>query len=123
MSVRTDLAAKLRNDWRTIPALAGVRVVATERALDDIKTPTALIRQTSIGKSPDMPYSHRQVGILLTLISAHTDMERAGNQMDNLVPAALDYLDTRFLHDDATAVGYGQRLAYDIPITVLAPKG
>jgi hypothetical protein len=112
----------LTADWSAIPALTGIRVVATERELDDIQQATALTRGRSIGKAPAAPNSHRTVGLLLSLISPHQDMDRAADELDDLVAAALDYLDTRFLHEDATVVGYGDRLAFDIPISVLASK-
>jgi hypothetical protein len=60
--------------------------------------------------------------LLLTLISPFEDFDKAGDDLDALVYAALDYLDTRYIHEDATAVMYGDRLAYDIPFTVTASK-
>jgi hypothetical protein len=127
MSVRKEIEQQLTTDWPGIPELAKVRVIATERALDELEQPTALIRSRTIAKAPSAPNSHRNIGLLLTLISPHRDMDMAGDQLDDLAAAALDYLDTRFLHDDAQVVGYGDPdrggyLAYDIPITVLASK-
>lgn len=123
MSIRASLAAKLRNDWRNHPTLKGVRVVATERNVGAIQAPTVLIRQKSIGKAKAAPNSHWSVGMLLTVITRHTDPEKGATELDTIVPAVLAYLDTTFQHDDADAVAYGpDRLAYDIPTTVLAPK-
>lgn len=122
MSVRAEVADMLRTDWADVPKLADVRVIATEREMDDIQTPTALIRVKSIGKAPSAPNSHRHVGLLLTLISQHLDAEQASTELDDKVAAALDYLDTTFMHGDADAVGYGDRLAFDIPLTILASK-
>lgn len=122
MSVRTEIADMLTADWADIPALAGVRVIATERAIDEIDQPTALIRVKTVGKAPAAPLSHRNVGLLLTLISPHLDLDLAADELDELTAAALDYLDTRFIHEDATTVGYVESLAVDIPLTVLAAK-
>lgn len=122
MSVRKDLEIQFSEDWADITALKDLRVIATERDLDDIQQSTALIRNKTLGKAPQLPNSHRKVGILLTLISGHIDADNAGDELDDLVDAALDYLDPRYLHEDATAVGYGDRLAYDIPLTILAKK-
>lgn len=122
MSVRTEVAEMLRTDWAGIPTLADVRVLASERDIDDVQTPTALIRVKTIGKAPSAPNSHRHVGLLLTLISQHLDADQAGDELDDKVAAALDYLDTTFMHGDADAVGYGNRLAFDIPLTILASK-
>ncbi|WP_341935516.1 hypothetical protein MRBLWO14_001168 [Microbacterium sp. LWO14-1.2] len=122
MSVRKEIETQLKADWADIAELAGVRVIATERELDDITVPTALIRGKSFALTPQAPLSHRNVGLLVTLISPHLDLDRAGDQLDDIVTATLDYLDARYSHDDATAVGYGARLAYDIPFTVIASK-
>lgn len=122
MSIIRDLEAQIKTDWASIPALAGVRVIATERELDDITQPTALIRGKSIARTPGAPLSHRTRGLLLTLISPHLDLDRASDQLEPLTWAALDYLDPRYQHDDATDVGYGKRFANDIPFTVIASK-
>jgi hypothetical protein len=122
VSIRADLAAKFRNDWRSHPVLRGVRVVCQESGLGDVKVPTVLIRQNRIGKAPAAPSSHWAVGMLATVVTKHTDPDNGANELDRLVPAILTYLDTRFMHDDAEAVAYANRLAYDIPCTILAPK-
>jgi hypothetical protein len=122
MSVRSWLADSLTEDWADIPELAGIRVVATERGLDDIQQTTALIRLRSIGRAPSTPLSHRNVGLVLTLISPHLDLDLAADELDDITPEVLDYLDTRHLHEDATTVVYGERLAFDIPLTLLASK-
>ncbi|WP_336625583.1 MULTISPECIES: hypothetical protein [unclassified Microbacterium] len=123
MSIRADLATTLRNAWRTHPVLKSLRVVSTERNVGTITEPTLLIRQKSIGKAPAAPNSHWAVGMLLTVITRHTDPEKGAAELDTLVPAVLAYLDRTFMHEDADAVAYGtERLAYDIPTTVLAPK-
>lgn len=97
-------------------------MVSTRRALGEIKQPTALVTQTRIGRAAEAPLSHWKVQLLLTIISPHLDLGRAADQLDDLVVAALTDLDTRFLHDDATEVEFDNRLAYDIPLSVLAPK-
>lgn len=122
MSVRSDFEAELTEAWADIPALASVRVIATERPLDDIQRPTALIRQQSIARTPTVPNSHRTVTLLLTLISPHLDLDKAADQLDELVGAALDYISPRYSHDDAELADYGKRLAYDIRVPIIAHK-
>jgi len=122
VTVAKDTKTQFETDWATIPALADLRVIATERSLDDTTQPTALIRTKSYDRNPAAPVSHRNVGLLLTLISPHTDLDRAGDQLDDITTAALDYLDTRFAHEQATSVAYADRLAFDIPFTVIASK-
>jgi hypothetical protein len=122
VSVRKEVEALLSADWAEVEALAGVRVIATERELDELESVTALLRTQSVSKAPSAPNSHRHVGLLLTLVHPSLDLDRAGDEMEDIVSAALDYLDPRFLHDAASYVGYGDRLAVDIPLTILASK-
>jgi hypothetical protein len=120
MSVRTDVAALLKADWAEIPELAELRVIATERNLDKLTQPTALIRLKSIGREPSAPLKARRVDLLLTLISEHIDLDLAGDDLEEFAAAALDYLGPRFVHDPAEVVGYGERLAVDIPLHIIA---
>lgn len=123
LSVRKSVEAMLKTDFADIPELAELRVIATERNLDTPQQDTALIRQRSLRRLPEAPLSHRRVGMLLTIISAREDFDRAGDDLDEYVPAALNYLDKRFAPpDEATSVLYEDRLAYDIPFSVIASK-
>jgi hypothetical protein len=122
-ALRKIIEAQFREDWADIAALAGARVIATERQLDDVTTLTALIKQKSVGRNPQAPKSHRNVGMILTIISARQDPDMAQDELDEVLPAVLDYLDPRYAHEEATAVGWtNSRLAYDIPFTVIAAK-
>ena len=122
MSIRTWFADQLRTDWASIPELSVVRVIATERALDTIAEPTALIRLKRMEREPKAPLSTRRVGLLLTLISPYIDLDRAGDQVEELIEAAMTYLGPRFPHDAAEVVGYADRLAADIPVTIIAAE-
>lgn len=122
MSVRKVLEQELREAWADVPELAAFHVIATERQLDAINRPTALLRQTRIARLPQAPASRAvSVNVLLTLISPHADLDRAADQLDDAVPAALEYLRRRYLSAEAEAVGYLKLLAYDIPLTIYAP--
>lgn len=122
MSIRADFAARLRNDWRTHRDLRDVKVYATEGSIDAVAAPIALIRQERIGRHPDLPYSHRLVGLTLHVISRYDNPVKAGAELDTLVTAILDYLDPRFLHGDAEVSADFGHLAYTIPITLAASK-
>ncbi|MDL9978847.1 hypothetical protein [Microbacterium candidum] len=111
----------MSTDWAAIPALSKFHVRATEKALDDIRKPTALIRQQSIAVSKAAPVSHSDVGILVTLISHFQDPDMAADALEDAVPAALEYYRTHYVQTEtATAVAYANRSAYDIPVTVIA---
>lgn len=111
--LETELAA-------VFPALV---VTATESAIGDVRKPTLLIRRKTVDVFPDAPLSHRNVGVLLTLISPYLDLDEAADQLDGHVLPVLDWLDSRYLHEPASVVGWnGNRLAYDIPATITASK-
>lgn len=120
MSIRKEVEQILKTDWADIPALAGVRIIASERALDTLDVPTALIRLKRIEREPSAPLASRRFHLLLTLISEHVDMDMAGDDLEELTAEALDYLGTKFLHEPAEIVGYADRLAADIPLIVIA---
>lgn len=123
MSIRADVEAQFKADWADIPELSALVVVATERPLDDPRKATALIRTKRVGNTPEAPKSHRNVGLLLTLISPNVNADAAQDELDILLHPLLDYLDKRYAHDDAETVAWtGGRLAYDIPFTVISKK-
>lgn len=126
-TIRQTVTTGIRSDWATIPALQSLRVTDTERSIGEIRKPIALVRQKTIGKDPSAPLSHRRVGFLLTIISPLADADRASDELEPFVWAALDYLDPRYLHEEAEVVGWRvsdslSYLAYDIPFTVIASK-
>lgn len=122
MGVRNQLGDSLVTDWADLAPLDVVRVVVSERIQDRFTTPTLLVRIRSIDRNAAAPQSHRDYGLLLTLISDRENADAAADQLDPILVAVLDYLDPRYTHEPATAVMYGNRLAYDIPITVIASK-
>lgn len=123
MSVPADLAAMLRARWADdAEDLARVRVIATERELDDIRTRTVVLRQTGIRRAPEAQ-GLWEVSVALAAVSGMQDLDRAADELDSLVQDVLDALtDLGIAHDGATSVAYGNRLAYDIPLTVYAPR-
>lgn len=121
MTVSADVAALLREDWAEIPELSGVRVLASQRDLDRITQTTALLRWQSTEREPSAPMSTRRIGVLLTLISPSSDLDAAGEELEALTEAVLDYLGTRFQHGPATVAAWSEsNLAVDIPLTILA---
>ena len=129
-AIRKYTKAVAEPEWRKAihsrasSALEVLQVKVTERALDEVSKPTALIRSRSVGRSAATPISHRDVGLLLTLISPHTDADRAMDQLEDFTSEVLDWLDTSDIrHGDATTTAWDDsRLAIDIPITVFAQK-
>lgn len=120
--IATNLAEEIAADWKVIPKLAKLRVIAAERNVD-ISRPTAILRQKRITRFPEAPKTHRQAEMLLTIVSDRQDFDAAADEIEEWVYAALDYLDTRFRpSEEADAVLYNERFAYDIPFTVITDK-
>lgn len=123
MSVRTDFADLLRTDWAEIPALADVRVIATESGLDDVQQPTALIRIKSVERHPQAPQGAFWHGFTLHLISGHFDADNAADELEGLLESVLAYLRPR-THIKYEKAEFGlateSNFAYLIPISVTA---
>ncbi|MCE4024666.1 hypothetical protein LXM50_01625 [Microbacterium sp. Au-Mic1] len=118
MSLRKDIEALFREDWAEDPILSQLRVIATERELDQLAQDTALIRLKGLRREPTAPLRAKRVELLLTIISARTDLDRAGDDLEEYMNAAEDYLGPRFMHDAPSIVGYNDRLAIDIPLYI-----
>lgn len=123
MSVRNEFADLLRQDWAEIPALAGVRVIATEAPLDDVQQSTALIRIKSVERHPQAPQGAFWHGFTLHLISGHFDPDNAADELEGLLEDVLTYLKPR-THIKYERAEFGlatdSNLAYLIPISVTA---
>lgn len=112
----------LRALWAEDADLSEVRVIATERELDDIRQRTIVIRQTGITRAPEAQ-GLWEVSLAMAAVSPHLDLDRAADELDNLVQDVLDALTALGIaHEGATSVAYANRLAYDIPLTVYAPR-
>lgn len=120
MSIRKDIEALFKLDWKDDPILSQLRVIATERKLDQLAQPTALIRLQGMRREPSAPLQQKRFGLLLTIISEHTDLDLAGDDIEEFMTAVTDYLGPRFLFDAPTVVGYGDRLAVDFPLYIIA---
>jgi len=122
VNVRQQVADHLSDLFTADADLSDLYVVATERQLDDINKLTIQLRGTSIGRLPAAPLSQRAIRMTAIVISAHTDIDMAADQLEEVVPLILDTFDTSFQHEDAELVQYGSHLAYSIPLTVIASK-
>lgn len=121
-TVVKTLEAALTEDFASIPELAGTRVLASERELDDVQKLTILIRRAGIERHATAPLAKRDYKVLLTVIAPALNLNVAGEQLDDAVDALLDYLDRHYRHGDAEVVMYAKRLAYDIPTTLTVDR-
>lgn len=124
MSIRTDVAQLIREALADGP-LADIKIVTSERDIGKIGRAAIIVKQQSIGRLPAAPLSHRNVGVIVTVISAHQDLDRAEDDLDVIVPDVLNALDNQAIltWSGAAKVGWGEsNLAYDITLEVIADK-
>lgn len=121
MSSRSSLIAYLEPVIAAAPGLEAVRVVRTVRATDKLSKPTLIVRTNTFEKLPAAPLSSMLGRFTLCLVSPHTDVERAEDQLDDLLEILLPLLLTSgVIWEQATQTQYDdQHLAYDITIQTI----
>lgn len=122
--MRTAIADYIRTLVAEYPALSGIKVVDSIRDLGQITAPTIVVKTDSYEKLAVAPLSKRQGNFTLTLISKHQDIDRAEDELDDLLELLLPALITSgVVWQSATQVGYGDsNLAYDITVTSILTK-
>lgn len=124
VSIRSATVAYLTALVAATPGLQKVRVVPSPRDIGEISTPVLIVKVESLEKIPAAP-KKLQANFIATLVSAHRDIDRAEDELDDLVELIAPALLTAGLvWQDATQVGYGDsNLAYDIRFTsILTPE-
>lgn len=122
MTVRSSLVEQFEADFAAIAELEDVWVVATQEELTAFTRVTVIVSQQSMGPFPPAPLSSRYVGIVLEVVAPSLGLDQGADELEEIVPALLDYVDKKFHHTTATAFPYGERFAYRIPINVIASK-
>ena len=118
-SHRAQLAAALKphlpDTWRIVPA---------QRNVDFGNKVTLLVKQRSYVRLAQAPASHLTIEFVLTLVSKHQDIDRAEDELDELLPDLLPLLETSKMRwESATKVEVdGNRLGYDIILHLVTPK-
>jgi hypothetical protein len=121
MSTRASLIEYLAGVLTDTPALADVRLVKTVRATDRLSKPVLIVRTVSLEKLPAAPIGNMMGNFTLVLVSPHVDMEKAEDQLDDLLG---DLLPALFTHNvvwtAATQTAYDEEhLAYDIAVSTI----
>lgn len=124
MTIRSDVATLITE------ALAGgpredTKVVTSERELGQLDRSAVLVRGATLARTPGAPLSHRNVGLTVTIVSAHQDLDYAEDDLDELVPDILDALDHQSIltWTGARKVAYDDtHLAYDVDIDVITER-
>lgn len=121
MSLRTTMLDYLALVMGGTEGLENVRLVRSVRAVDELSTPILQVKTDSFEKLPEAPIRKRIGHFTATLVSPHQDVDKAEDQLDDLLEVLLPALFTFGLsYQDATQVSYGdQYLAYDIRIDTI----
>lgn len=101
------------------------KIVRAQRNVDTISKPTVVIKQQSIIPAPAAPLSHYQVTFVVTIVSAHADIEKAEDDLDELVPDLIRKLDSIgwLLFESAEKASYADsNLCYDLRIQTITAK-
>lgn len=120
MSNRDELIDYLKLQISTVPALDDIQVVKSVRSVDALNKVTLVVKTQQYEKLPQAPKSAILNGtFLLTLVSPLVDLDKAEDQLDDILEALLPLLFRATLNwTQASQVGFGdQYLAYDITLT------
>lgn len=102
---------------------ANWRIVPYSRNIDKFEVPIVMLKQESFERHPTAPRTHL-VNFTLTIVTPHSDTEKAEDDLDDNVTLLLHTFDAlglqwktaqKVLFDD-------QHLAYDIPVSITSQK-
>jgi non-ribosomal peptide synthetase component F len=121
MSTRDSLITYLQTVLDDTEGLGRIQLVKTPRAVDKLSRPALVVKTDSLEKLPAAPIGNMLGNFLLTLVSNHLDMEKAEDQLDDLLELLLPALFTHnIVWTRATQVGYDeQHIAYDIAVATI----
>lgn len=119
MSNRDSLIAYLEGVLAGTPGLEGVEVVKSARGTDALNKPTLVIQTQGYDKLPAAPIKKRQGRFLATLVSPLRDLDKAEDQLDDLLDILLPALFTSgIIWNTADQGGFDESyLAVEITIT------
>lgn len=102
------------------------RVVAAKRSIDPPVKTTVVVKQLGVDKPPQLPRGARTIRFVLTLISRHTDPDKAEDDLDSALPDLLDVLDQvrnlTWTSSDYVLVD-DKYLGVDVQVTTATKKG
>lgn len=119
MSSRSSLIDYLEPIIASTPGLESLRFIRSVRAVDQLgKNPILILKTDSIEVLPAAPRSAPLGRFTLVLVSPHLDVEKAEDQLDDLLEILLPTLfGAHVMWEKATQTAYDdQHLSYDIAI-------
>lgn len=118
-TAREQLLAQLR------PLLPdGWQVVPSQRNYDDTQGVVVQLKLQSVARFPAAPIGGYLTSWVLTITTGQQDVERAEGDLDDALLEFLAALDAvnRSLWTSAVAVADGNRLGYDVALTIQTTK-
>lgn len=107
----------LPTTWKLIPY---------QRNVDTVNVPTVMIKQATIAPLPQAPLGALTVDYVATLISPHTDVEKAEAQLDDDAITLLDILlplvKTSFQKAEKAMLTPNGPLCYDFTFSIGATR-
>lgn len=124
MSLRTDLIEYLAVLIADEPGLEQIHLVGSARSVDAPSRPNLIVKTNGFRKLPQAPQRNLTGEFLLTLVSKHTDVDLAENELEGLLEVLLPKLFTWGLSwETADQVGWQDSLiAYDITVNSIFKK-
>lgn len=118
MSSRASLIAQLEPILET-EGLEDIKLIRSVRATDQLgRQPILIVKTDSLEKIPEAPRSVLGNSTLI-LVSPHVDVDKAEDQLDDLLEILLPALISKYIMwQRATQTKYDdQHIAYDITVT------
>lgn len=119
MSSRSSLIDYLEPIVAATPGLEDIRFIRSVRAVDQLgNKPILILKTDSIEVLPEAPRSSPLGRFTLVLVSPHVDVEKAEDQLDDLLEILLPTLfGAAVMWERATQTAYDdQHISYDISI-------
>ena len=118
MSTRDTLIQYLETVLPATEGLEGIKLVKSIRANDVLSQPILVVKTVSFVKLAEAPIGNMMGEFLLTLVSPHNDIERAEDDLDDLLEVLLPALfNSHLVWTSATQVSLEGHLAYDIAVS------
>ena len=118
MSTRDTLIQYLETVLPATEGLEGIKLVKSIRANDVLSQPILVVKTVSFVKLAEAPIGNMMGEFLLTLVSPHNDIERAEDELDDLLELLLPALfNSHLVWTSATQVSLEGHLAYDIAVS------
>jgi hypothetical protein len=118
MSTRDSLIAYLEPLLAATPGLEDIKLVKSIRSVDRLSQPTLIVKTVRLQKLPAAPIGNMLGEFLLVLVSNHVDVDRAEDQLDDLLEVLLPKLfNSNVVWTAADQTSFEEHVSYDISVS------